>query len=1477
MRGLDWENTSVGAPADWPQPLRSIVRILLTSRYQMWMGWGEDLCFFYNDAYSPTLGVKHPWALGQPASVVWREIWSDVGPLVEHVMKTGESTYNEGMLLILERSGFPEETYHTFSYSPLFDEAGAVCGMLCVVVEETERIIDARRLATLRDLATATAGTTSQKQLFDATGTHLAKNRRDLPFTLLYTFDSTNGSASLATSSGTDANHGGFPKSIALGANLFDEERLKQGAHFVVIDDLQDRFGPLPTGEWPIAPKEALVVPISQQGSPELAGFLVAGVNPYRRIDTAYRDFVRLIANQLAGAIANIRGLELERQRAEELAAIDRAKTAFFSNVSHEFRTPLTLMLGPLEELLNAETVSPEHTRSQAQLAHRNGMRLLRLVNSLLDFSRIEAGRINAIYEPTDFVEFSSDIASAFRSAIEKAGLEYAIEAEPLPEPVYLDRDMWEKIVLNILSNAFKFTLRGGIKVTIAPTNDGTGAQIAIADTGIGIAANELPRLFDRFHRVEGAQGRSFEGTGIGLALVQELVRLHGGSIDVASELGVGTTFTVRIPLGHAHLPSEKVRSESQVSAAPTKVQPYVEEAIRWLPALHSTPLMSGVTEKDQAIPTGAGKRILLADDNADMREYVLRLLQSNGYEVHAASDGVAALRLARSGSFDLIVTDVMMPKLDGFGLLEAIRSDERLASTPVIMLSARAGEEARVEGIESGADDYLTKPFAARELLARIQTNIQMAAVRRDAARAILQREQQLQISRERLSRALATGRIAVYEWKPTEDRLHVHGSLGEAFGLSIDDAAKGLPIATFFDGIHPDDRAPTAALVKRTLQTNEPFVAEYRLIGGGSERTILSRGNLETLPTGERVFTGVLIDLTSEKRTEHELKERTRALQILNRAAATIAGEVKTESVVQAIVDAGVELIGAQFGAFFYNVHDEAGERYMLYSISGVPREAFSSFPMPRNTAVFAPTFNGTAIVRSDDITKDPRYGKNSPRKGMPPGHLPVCSYLAVPVRSTTNEVLGGLFFGHEEPGKFTERAEELISGLAATAAVAMDNARLIQDVQRELKQRRIAEAELQSLNATLEQRVREEVAERLRAEEALRQAQKMEAVGQLTGGVAHDFNNLLTVIIGGLDTIRRAKLTDEARIRRSTDLALLSAQRAASLTSRLLAFSRRQPLDPKPVDLNTMVRDMTELLHHTLGENIELDGVLAPRLWTAEIDQNQLESAIINLAVNARDAMPEGGKLTIETANTVLDETSAETDREVKPGEYVMVAVSDTGAGMDRETLEHAFEPFFTTKEVGKGTGLGLSMVYGFAKQSGGHVTIDSEHGQGTTVKLYFPRYSGTETSEEDYRGRHVPTAIANETILVVEDNEEVRMYSVMVLKELGYDVLEARDADEALKQLDSPRRIDLLFTDVILPGRSGRVIADIARKRRPTLRVLYTTGYSRDAIVHHGRLDPGVELIGKPFTFEGLARRVREVLDVPSPAPRGREQG
>jgi signal transduction histidine kinase/CheY-like chemotaxis protein len=464
-------------------------------------------------------------------------------------------------------------------------------------------------------------------------------------------------------------------------------------------------------------------------------GFLVAGLNPHRAANADYRGFVELLAGQVSAAIVRADDFERARARVEALAEIDRAKTAFFSNVSHEFRTPLTLMLGPLEDALAEAGALPEDQRQRLDVAHRNALRLLRLVNSLLDFSRIESGRVQASYRPTDLGALTADLAASFRSATDKVGLGLIVDTPSLSEPVYVDRDMWEKVVLNLLSNAFKFTFHGEIAVELREAQG--QARLTVRDTGTGIPQAELPKLFDRFHQVENARGRSFEGSGIGLALVQELVRLHGGQISVASELDRGSAFTVSIPLGSSHLPAERVGVDLGDAPTPVDAHSYVEEALRLLPGEAGEALLdSGATQfirQDSmggAVPlSDSGAHILLADDNADLRSYIARLLAERGYEVTSAADGEAALDAIRRRRPNLVVTDVMMPRFDGFGLLRAIREDPALRDLPVIVLSARAGEESKVEGLEAGADDYLAKPFSARELLARVAANIALAA----------------------------------------------------------------------------------------------------------------------------------------------------------------------------------------------------------------------------------------------------------------------------------------------------------------------------------------------------------------------------------------------------------------------------------------------------------------------------------------------------------------------------------------------------------------------------------------------------------------------------------------------------------------------------------------------------------------------------------------------------------------------------
>ncbi|MBW8845438.1 MAG: response regulator [Burkholderiales bacterium] len=612
------------------------------------------------------------------------------------------------------------------------------------------------------------------------------------------------------------------------------------------------------------------------------------------------------------------------------------------------------------------------------------------------------------------------------------------------------------------------------------------------------------------------------------------------------------------------------------------------------------------------------------------------------------------------------------------------------------------------------------------------------------------------------------------------------------------------------------------------------------------------------------EAGFVKMLRDRTARREVELKLLERTRALQLLNRAGAALARETNLEVVVQTATDAGVALTGAEFGAFFYNVINADGESYMLYSLSGVSREAFSKFPMPRNTAIFASTFQGEGIVRSDDITLDPRYGHNAPHRGMPEGHLPVRSYLAVPVISRSGKVLGGLFFGHSKVGVFTEESERGLAGLAGEAAVAIDNVRLHEATQREIAERRRAEVALRELNNELEIEVKRRTEELVQQAEALRQAQKMEALGQLTGGIAHDFNNILQVIVGNMELLSRTLPDEMARQKRAALAALTAGKRAGESTQRLLAFARRQPLNPKPVDVNIMVQGTSELLKRSLGEPIELRTSLATAVWPVEADPTELQSALLNLAVNARDAMPDGGKLTIETTNAYLDEVYAAKHADLVPGEYVQIAVSDSGSGMDAQTVSRAFEPFFTTKPEGKGTGLGLSQVYGFVRQSHGHVSIYSEPGAGTTVKIYLPRMSAPPHAAAFDDTPSAPAA-SGESVLVVEDDADVRAYTVGALRELGYRVVEAVDGASALAALKDVR-VDLVFTDVVLPG--GMTGADVVARANelwPGIKSLFTTGYARDAIVHQGRLDRGVQLITKPFSFDDLAAKLRDVLD------------
>jgi PAS domain S-box-containing protein len=613
--------------------------------------------------------------------------------------------------------------------------------MLCVVSEDTERVIGERRMATLRDLGSDPSVVRTEQETLDFAARQLDRNRRDLPFTLTYLFDDDGVTARLAGSTGIAAGHPAAPAALAAG----DPDPVwpfagLPGGESALVSLVGARFAVLPAGAWSEPPVQALVVPLTQQGGPPY-GFLVAALNRYRPLDQGYRAFVGLVTGHLAAGIASARTYQDQQRRAEELAELDRAKTAFFSNISHEFRTPLTLIMGPVQELRRRLADADPEVREELEVIGRNGLRLGKLVNMLLDFSRIEAGRMQASYEPADIAQVTAELASVFRSAVDRAGLAFKVDCPPLPEPVYLDRGMWEKVVLNLLSNALKFTFDGSIHIAVRA--EGGRAVVTVADTGIGVPAREMPRLFERFHRIEHSRSRSNEGSGIGLALVQELVQLHGGTITASSTEGAGTTFTVRLPFGHAHLPAGTLVPADHAATVSVSADPFVQEALRWLPgdARYSggpgaRPVPEEMTPgNDTAASAQAGRarpaRVLIADDNADMREYLARLLRSAGYRVTTVTDGQAALDAVRADPSDLVISDVMMPRLDGLGLVAALRADARTAAVPVLLLSARAGQEASIEGLRAGADDYLVKPFSAADLLARARASVELARFR--------------------------------------------------------------------------------------------------------------------------------------------------------------------------------------------------------------------------------------------------------------------------------------------------------------------------------------------------------------------------------------------------------------------------------------------------------------------------------------------------------------------------------------------------------------------------------------------------------------------------------------------------------------------------------------------------------------------------------------------------------------------------
>jgi signal transduction histidine kinase/DNA-binding response OmpR family regulator len=1243
IRAHDWASTPLGHPSQWSASLRNVVRFMLANRFPMLLWWGPDYIQLYNDNYAPILGTKHPaQAVGKPMRECWHELSDILQPMVDRPFNGGASSWLDDMEFIVRRHGFAEESHFTGSYSPVPDDTAphGIGGVLATVFETTEKVIGERRVTILSELGARVAETKTDEDACGQAIAILSQYPKDVPFALMYLVDEADGHVQLVSMCGIDYE-------IADVAWPIREALTTETTQF--REGLASFLPSVPPGPWCDPPDMVAVVPVKSNVAGHPAGALVMGISACIRLDDRYRSFLELVGSQVATAVANARAYEVERRRAEALAEIDRAKTTFFSNVSHEFRTPLTLMLGPLEDAL--ATAQMPSVRANLDTAQRNAQRLLKLVNSLLDFARIEAGRLQATYAPVDISALTADLASTFRSAMQRAGLRYEVECDALGDPVYLDREMWEKIVLNLLSNAFKFTLTGHVSVRVSRTIH--SAIVQVSDSGVGVPPAELPRLFDRFHRVEHTEARTHEGTGIGLAMVQELVRLHGGEIDVESTLGAGTTFTVRIPFGHAHLPVDRVDAATAPASTAVGAQVFVQEALRWLPdtdpAIAPEPSEAPL---DQRFRSTFGARIVLADDNADMRAYVRELL-ARFYEVETAADGLGALEAVRQKPPDLVMADVMMPRLDGFQLLKTLRNHQEYANIPVILVSARAGEEARIEGLGAGADDYIVKPFHARELLARVGALIELTATRR-----------------------------------------------------------------------------------------------------------------------------------ANEERRRGLLEENVAVMEALNNVGAIVASDLDRDKVVQGVTDVATELTTAEFGAFFYNVKNDAGESYLLYTISGVPREAFEKFPMPRNTAVFAPTFEGTAVVRSADITKDPRFGHNAPHYGMPRGHLPVRSYLAVPVKGRGAEVLGGLFFGHPEVGRFNEHHERLAVGISAWASVALENARMFTMVQ---ESSRLKDEFLASLS--------------------------------------HELRTPLNAVLGYARMLRMGMMPAD-----KTDKAIETIERNAASLAQIvedvLDVSRinsgKIRLNVQPVDFPQIVENAIDAVKPGAdAKGVRIEAVIDPRATPVSGDPERLQQVFWNLLSNALKFTTKGGKVQVRLARI---------------NSQVEVAVADTGIGIAPEFLPHVFERFrqadaSISRERG-GLGLGLSIARQLAELHGGSIEATSDGlDKGSTFTVTLPLmavHSSIEAARmvQPRVGSAVqaiaPGDLRNIHVLAVDDDPDAGRLIAELLGAAGAQVSVASSADGALAMLDTllPH---VIVTDLGMPRVDGfQLLAQIRAHSNPLVR-------------------------------------------------------
>ncbi len=1358
IRNYNWADSPLGPIDTWSQSLRTTVNLMLNCKNPVWVGWGPHNTFLYNDAYIDVLGKeKHPWALGKPAGVVWEEIWDYCGPLSDLVFSEGKGSSVSDAQLFMKRGNFLEEVYYSFSYSAVIDESGAVGGLFCPNLETTDKILNERRNQTLTELS---AKALIEKTLPAACATAIAtlgQNPHDIPFALIYLCDNDGHTMVIEQRVGLTQDTSLFPDSFPADDAPGLAAIVKSGTP-VVLPLPEDGTYPKGMAGQPVT--QAIVLPLISNN--KTAGLLVCGLNPTRRLDADYNTFFEMAAGQIATAIQNATAIENERKRLEMLAEIDRAKTVFFSNISHEFRTPLTLMLGPLEELQENHSLTYD-AMEKVETTHRNAIRLLRLVNTLLDFSLIESGRMKAKFVPIDIAGYTRNLAANFRSMIERAGMKLIIETEKLSNPVYADRQMWEKIVFNLLSNAFKYTLKGSITITIA--DEGRNLALRVSDTGSGIPEKELPRIFTRFYRILNSEGRSFEGSGIGLSMIREFVMQHGGAISVESIEGRGSTFTVLIPFGKKHLPAEQVFEGTPGDISVTELPEDMIISER-LPA--DNDIKS--TAPDDA------DTLLIVDDNPDMRRHLQSLLEKK-YHIVTAENGAVALKKIETHNIALVLSDIMMPVMDGITLVKELKKKPDTAVLPIILLTARAGEESRIKGYETGADDYLVKPFSAKELMARIQSQIKITKTRN-----LLRSQFRNLFVKAPVAITILRGENLIIELA-NDCMLELLNKTAEEL--------HNRPLPEALADLTSDH---DIALMRQVLLTGIPYSEEERAMErfrDGKKQRIYLKFTMQPLFEEGAAASGVMIlaqDITHEVQARKRIEENERKFRNLIRQAPIgiiifrgenlVIDEVNDRYLKMLWLDRK-NILGQQFPDVLAGIKGSAIERnlkevfrtgrthihtelpFLLEKAGKQEVHYFSSTYQPLmeednivgvialvddvSEAYFArkakeqneedlriiletmPHMAYRANERGELIFYNQRFYNYT---GLTPEEAAGFGWQPVIHPDMLQEVYDKWMHSINTGGEFNisvpmRRASDGAYRWHLSRAVALrdENGAIVQWVGTvtDIHEQKVFSEKLEAMVNDRTERLHN--SNKLLASKNLELEQSNKELESFNYVASHDLQEPLRKIRTFINLIKDRG--SDANYEFYLNKIDSSAQRMAQLIQAVLAYSRLShgARDLQPTDLDKILNEVISDYELDITEkNIAITHTTLPVLHSNPLQMNQLFS---NLLGNAIKYSSDNPKITISHRLVSGFEINGHHPENLSD-KYLEITFADNGIGFDEKYKQQIFKLFqrLHGKDEYSGTGIGLSICKKIVEQHHGFISADSYPGEGTTFTVLLP---------------------------------------------------------------------------------------------------------------------------------------------------------